>query len=114
VRHDRGESKTVTDARPGRASVVLSLEAAVYLVLYMPALRTQVYLSEEQRRRLDLLRRARGDSLAELIRAAVDDYLDREGLEVGDALELTFGAAPEAEAALRDEWSEGQARAGRG
>ena len=83
-------------------------------MLYMAALRTQIYLSEEQRRRLDLLRRARGDSLAELIRTAVDDYLDREGLEPEGALELTFGAAPEAEGAPRAEWAEREPTTDRG
>lgn len=76
------------------------------LMLYMAALRTQVYLTEEQRERLDALRRARGESLAELIRDAVDSYLDREGLDRDAALELTFGAVPGAQVPAREEWGE--------
>ncbi len=74
-------------------------------MLYMAALRTQIYLTEEQRRRLDSLRRTRGESLAELIRDAVDDFLDREGLDPGMSLEQTFGAAPDAEVPDRADWS---------
>ena len=68
------------------------------------ALRTQIYLTAEQRQRLDALRQSREVSLAELIRVAVDDYLDREQLDRDAALELTFGAVPEAAAAGREEW----------
>ena len=73
--------------------------------MYMAALRTQIYLTAEQRERLDALRRSRDESLAEVIRAAVDEYLDRETLDRGSALELSFGAAPDAEVPGRDEWA---------
>lgn len=78
----------------------------------MAALRTQIYLSAEQRDRLDLLRHSRGESLAELVRAAVDEYLDREGPTAEEALAATFGAAPEAEAVDRSEWRERERIAG--
>lgn len=80
------------------------------MLLYMAALRTQIYLTAEQRERLDALRRSRGESLAELIREAVDGFLESEALEPEAALELSFGAAPGAEVPSRSEW---EARADR-
>ena len=71
----------------------------------MAALRRQIYLTQEQRERLDLLARTRGESLAELIRNAVDGYLDQESLDPGAALELSFGAVPDAAAPPRSEWA---------
>lgn len=65
---------------------------------------TEIYLTEEQRRRLDSLRRSRGESLAELIRVAVDDFLDREGLGPDASLEQTFGVVPDAAVPDRGEW----------
>ncbi len=65
------------------------------------AVRTQIYLTEEQRARL----RDRADrqrvSLAEVTREAIDRYLSGE-----DDLEATFGVAPNIAAAIptRDEW----------
>lgn len=41
----------------------------------MASARTQVYLSDEQRSKLDLLMKREKKSLAHLIREAVDDYL---------------------------------------
>ncbi len=68
------------------------MEGGPQLLLYMAALRTQIYLSAEQRARLDAIRESRGGSLAELIREAVDDYLGREQLDQGTALERSFGS----------------------
>lgn len=51
----------------------------LYTALYMAATRTQVYLSREQRARLDEVVRRRGGSLAEVIRDAVDAYLGAGG-----------------------------------
>lgn len=73
----------------------------------MSATRTQVYLTTEQRRRLDELARRDRRSLADLIRAAVDDYLEDAGPPPRDALEATFGAAPDLEVPNRDEWDHG-------
>lgn len=70
----------------------------------MAATRTQIYLTEEQRQRLDLLRSETGASLAELIRLAVDEYLERDTVDVSAILEATFGAAPNAVAPPREEW----------
>lgn len=71
----------------------------------MPALRTQIYLEESQRRSLDELTRVRGVSLAELIREAVDHYLAEEQLDPLTALKATFGAAPDISAPDRSEWA---------
>jgi predicted DNA-binding protein len=69
--------------------------------------RTQVYLTAEQRRRLDELARGRGTTLAQLIREAVDRYLEASGPSAAQALEATFGRAPALEVPSRDEWDRG-------
>jgi predicted DNA-binding protein len=70
----------------------------------MAATRTQIYLTKRQRARLDALRRRDGRPLAELIREAVDDYLQRSAPDVDDALRATGGALPELEVPARAEW----------
>ena len=50
----------------------------MYTALYMAATRTQIYLTTEQRRRLDDRGRQTGLGLAEMIREAVDAYLGQE------------------------------------
>ncbi len=76
--------------------------------------RTQIYLTREQRARLDELVRRRGGSLAELIREAVDAYLAGAGPGAAEALERTFGASPDFEAPPREEWRKREARITRG
>jgi predicted DNA-binding protein len=73
----------------------------------MSAVRTQVYLTEEQRRRIDAIVDAKGESLAEIVRKALDRYLDEEFEDIGAALAATFGADPEARAPDRAEWQRG-------
>lgn len=73
----------------------------------MPATRTQIYLTEEQRRRIDELAADRGETMAEVVRQAVDAYLEIELPDPGPALEATFGAAPDATVPSRDEWQRG-------
>lgn len=73
----------------------------------MSSLRTQVYLTVEQRRRIDALSEAKGQSLAEIVRQALDRYLDQDGEDAAEALAATFGADPDAQAPDRDEWSRG-------
>ena len=73
----------------------------------MSSTRTQVYLTEEQRRRIDTLRRAEGVTLAEVVRRALDDYFKRQTSDVETALSATFGAAPDAAAPDRNEWDRG-------
>jgi metal-responsive CopG/Arc/MetJ family transcriptional regulator len=73
----------------------------------MAATRTQIYLTAEQRRRLDELGQREGKSLAELIRQAVDEYLRYSHADVERALQETFGAIPDLEVPSRDEWDRG-------
>ena len=77
----------------------------------MAALRTQIYLTAEQRAQLDERVAAEGRPLAELIREAVDAYL-AEGGQVGaaEALAATYGAVPDADAPPRSEWSDRETR----
>ena len=70
----------------------------------MGATRTQIYLTEEQRRRLDEMRRLRGVSLAEVVREAVDRYIATSGDDCAAALDDTFGRAPGIDVPGRDEW----------
>jgi predicted DNA-binding protein len=72
----------------------------------MSATRTQVYLSEEQRSRIDRAAEAEGVSMAELIRRAIDVYLG-DDTDPGAALAATFGAEPGAEVPSRDGWRRG-------
>jgi len=73
----------------------------------MAAIRTQIYLTREQRTRLDELRRRGGKSLAEVIRQAVDEYLESPRNNLEAALEATAGALPDLEVPSRDEWDRG-------
>lgn len=73
----------------------------------MAATRTQIYLRQDQRHRLDQLGKARGESLADLIRQAVDAYLDDVVPDVDQALRHTFGTAPDFEVPGRSEWDRG-------
>lgn len=72
----------------------------------MSATRTQIYLTEEQRHRIDRAADAEGITMAELIRRAVDEYLDDE-VDATTALAATFGAEPSATVSSRDEWRRG-------
>jgi hypothetical protein len=72
----------------------------------MPATRTQIYLTEDQRARVDRAARAEGVTMAELIRRALDQYLG-DGPDPTPALAATFGADPAAEAPSRDAWRGG-------
>ncbi len=76
----------------------------LYKVLYMSSIRTQVYLTREQRRRLDERRRRERRPLAELIREALDVYLADQAVDQTAALDATFGALPGLQVPDRDEW----------
>lgn len=78
----------------------------LYTALYMAATRTQIYLTTEQRRRLDERGQSNGLGLAEMIRAAVDAYLGQEA-DLRSALGATFGALPDLEVRGRDGWGHG-------
>ena len=75
------------------------------------ATRTQVYLTQEQRDRIEELRAQDGRTLAEVIRAALDEYLATHGHAAAEArrakrqrvLDETFGIAPDFPYPNRDE-----------
>ncbi len=85
----------------------------LYSVLYMAATRTQVYLTQEQRDQIEALRARDGRTLAEVIRSALDEYLEthgrvdeeRERAETQRVLDETFGIAPDFEVPPREEWN---------
>lgn len=80
----------------------------LYTALYMAAaLRTQIYITADQRARLDELRTREGKSLAQLIREALDAYVEERQPDPASALEATFGAHPELRPPSRDEWDRG-------
>ena len=72
----------------------------------MSATRTQIYLTDDQRRRIDRVAAARGLTMAEVVRRAVDDYLDTEP-DAEHTLAATFGAVPDADVPSRDDWRRG-------
>jgi Arc/MetJ-type ribon-helix-helix transcriptional regulator len=81
----------------------------------MPATRTQVYLTQAQRERIEELRARDGRTLAEVIRAALDEYLAVHGREAAEralaerqrSLDATFGAVPDFPYPERGEWDRG-------
>ena len=79
----------------------------LYTALYMAARRTQIYLTAEQRKRLDERGRHERKTLAELVRRAVDAYLADRTVDPATALNDTFGALPNLEVPSRDEWNRG-------
>ena len=68
--------------------------------------RTQVYLTADQRRRIDELAESEGVTMAEIIRRALDGYLEEQP-DPRAALAATFGAASDAAVPGRDEWDRG-------
>lgn len=79
----------------------------MYTLLYMSSTRTQIYLTDEQRRALDARGRRTGAPLARMIREAVDAYLASDRTDPEAALEETFGTLPDIELPSRDEWDRG-------
>lgn len=73
----------------------------------MSATRTQIYLTQEQRQRIDELAESEGVTLAEIVRRALDIYLASEQPDPHAALASTFGADPHARAPGRGEWDRG-------
>ncbi len=79
--------------------------------------RTQIYLTDEEKRALHALARQHGKSFSATLRDAVDDYIARHRSgELAAALEATFGCwrdrdAPDLDIArLRQEWDERESR----
>lgn len=69
-------------------------------MLYMNQ-RTQIYLTDEQRARIDEIATRTHSSMAEVIRRAVDAFVDESDQDILDA---TFGAAKGIVVPSRDEW----------
>jgi predicted DNA-binding protein len=86
----------------------------LYTALYMAATRTQIYLTEEQRERLDELAGRRAVSMATVVRDAIDAYLGEAQEDVGVALDETFGSIPTLEVPSRAEWRGSDGRMQRG
>lgn len=82
----------------------------MYTALYMAATRTQIYLTAEQRERLDRLAEIEERTLAAVIRDAVDEYLDRTTPDLEATLDRTFGAVPDFIVPTREEWVGREAR----
>lgn len=73
----------------------------------MSATRTQVYLTDQQRALIDEVAGREGVTMAEVIRRALDAYLDADRSDPSSALTATFGAAPDLTVPSRDEWDRG-------
>ena len=73
----------------------------------MASTRTQIYLTDDQRRRLDAKGRLTGAPLARMIREAVDVYLADDQPDPDETLNETFGTLPDLELPSRDEWERG-------
>lgn len=79
----------------------------------MSATRTQVYLTDEQRRQIEELRSRDGRTLAEVIRTALDEYLATHGpkaeaerrAEMQRVFDKSFGSMPNLEVPPREEWN---------
>ena len=71
--------------------------------------RTQIYLDDEQDRRLENRARATGRTKSALIREAIDRLLSRERApsELEKALDETAGALPDITLVDRAEWERG-------
>ena len=72
----------------------------------MSRTRSRIYLTDEQRRRIDQMASAEGVTMAEVVRRALDRYLAAEP-DPAEALRATFGADPAAEPPDRRAWDRG-------
>jgi len=73
----------------------------------MSATRTQVYFTEDQRRRLDALAKREGKTLAGVVREAVDAYVPQASPDLEVVLDESFGSMPELGVPARSEWDRG-------
>lgn len=80
------------------------IRKVLYAALYMASIRTQIYLTDDQRRKLDIRGRRTGAPMARMIREAVDAYLADDRPDANAALDETFGALPDLEYPNREEW----------
>jgi hypothetical protein len=102
VRHNARDGHQAGDAVVGDGRSVP--ECLLYAVLYMASTRTQIYLTDDQRRLLDARGRRTGKPLARMIREAVDQYLADTSIDADEALSETFGSVPDLELPSRDHW----------
>ena len=72
----------------------------------MSSTRTQIYLTEEQRQRIDAVAQSEGVTMAEVVRRALEKYLPTE-TDPTEALKATFGIDPQAKLLDRREWDRG-------
>jgi metal-responsive CopG/Arc/MetJ family transcriptional regulator len=79
----------------------------LYIVLYMSATRTQIYLTPELRARVDDVMRREHKSLAQIVRDALDAYLAAQRPDPDAALAATFGSMPDLSVPQREEWERG-------
>lgn len=86
----------------------------LYVVLYMGAIRTQIYLTERQRKALDARRRREGKTLAAVVRDAIDAYLGTPATaDAQRILDASFGAIPDFKIPPRHaEWRKRERRLG--
>lgn len=79
----------------------------MYIMMYMvKALRTQIYLTAEQRKALDVRARREDRTMADLVREAIDRFLGTPH-DPAAALDTTFGALPELSVPDRGDWERG-------
>ena len=71
----------------------------------MAATRTQIYLTRQQRDKLDVLAADRGTTLANVIRDAIDAFLTEDKPDIARALADTFGKLPDLDLPSRNEWN---------
>jgi hypothetical protein len=68
----------------------------LYVVLYMGATRTQIYLTEQQRKALDARRRRERKTLAAVVRDAIDAYIGVPATaDTQRILDESFGSIPD-------------------
>ena len=67
-----------------------------------------MYLTQQQRARIDALRKADGRTMAQIVREALDRYLkEEETPDLQAVLDATFGSCPDFVVPSRDEWDRG-------
>ena len=73
----------------------------------MQAVRTQIYLTKEQKSKLRAIAKTQSRTTASVIREAIDGYLADKNTSADEALAKTFGAIPDLKVPSRDEWNRG-------
>ena len=71
--------------------------------------RTQIYLDDDQDRRVQARARAGGTTKSAVIREAIDQFLKRRSrrADLADHLDATFGSLRGIDVPPRDEWDRG-------